>query len=194
MLKGVLSTIFTKLPEEIFLAIINLTLVNVVSANLCGLSANVLAFYITCCYFTIQVNIKNRTRVFKQKSSSIYQNIHYYSYIQKIIDLKNVYKFLGFIKQQQHILLTCLIQLIITGRVKILEDIQIMEPHCRKKMKFSIKDFFSKCDEIRSFLRIWLHLLKKSLMENFLFCAVPSKFWIHITHQFRKSKDSRDQC
>ena len=35
-----------------------------------------------------------------------------------------------------------------------------------QKMKFSIKDFFSKCDQIRSFLQIWLHLLKKSLMEN----------------------------
>ena len=39
-------------------------------------------------------------------------------------------------------------------------------------MKFSIKDFFSKCDQIRSFLRIWSHLLKKSLIENFIFCAV----------------------
>ena len=39
-------------------------------------------------------------------------------------------------------------------------------------MKFSIKDFFSKSDQIRSFLRIWLHLLKKFLMENFIFCAV----------------------
>ena len=39
-------------------------------------------------------------------------------------------------------------------------------------MKFSIKDFFSKCDQIRSFLRIWSHLLKKSLMENFIFRAV----------------------
>ena len=39
-------------------------------------------------------------------------------------------------------------------------------------MKFSIKDFFSKCDQIRSFLRIWSHLLKKSLTENFIFCAV----------------------
>ena len=36
-------------------------------------------------------------------------------------------------------------------------------------MKFSIKDYFSKCDQIRSFLRIWSHLLKKSLMENFIF-------------------------
>ena len=41
-----------------------------------------------------------------------------------------------------------------------------------KKMKFFIKDFFRKCDQIRSFLRIWSHLLNKSLMENLLFCAV----------------------
>ena len=34
-------------------------------------------------------------------------------------------------------------------------------------MKFFIKDFFSKCDQIRSFLRIWSHLLKKSFMEDF---------------------------
>ena len=37
-------------------------------------------------------------------------------------------------------------------------------------MKFSVKDFFSKC--FFSFLRIWSHLLKKSLMENFISCAV----------------------
>ena len=41
-----------------------------------------------------------------------------------------------------------------------------------QKMKFSIKDFFSTCDQIRKKLRIWSHLLKKSLMENFIFCAV----------------------
>ena len=41
-----------------------------------------------------------------------------------------------------------------------------------QKMKFSIKDFFSKCDQIRSFLQIWSHSLKKSLMENFILCAV----------------------
>ena len=46
--------------------------------------------------------------------------------------------------------------------------------HCTKK-KSSIKDFFSKCDQIRSFLRIWSHLLKKSLMENFIFWAVSVK-------------------
>ena len=41
-----------------------------------------------------------------------------------------------------------------------------------QKMKLSIKDFFSQCDQIRRKLRIWSHLLKKSLMENFIFCAV----------------------
>ena len=41
-----------------------------------------------------------------------------------------------------------------------------------QKMKFSIKDFLSKRDKIRSFLRIWSYLLKKSLIENFIFCAV----------------------
>ena len=42
----------------------------------------------------------------------------------------------------------------------------------QKKMKFSIKDFFSKCDQIHRKLRIWSHLLKKSLMEKFIFFAV----------------------
>ena len=41
-----------------------------------------------------------------------------------------------------------------------------------QKIKFSIKDFFSKCDQIRRKLRLWSHLLKKSLKENFIFCAV----------------------
>ena len=35
-----------------------------------------------------------------------------------------------------------------------------------QKMKFSIKDFFIKCDQT--------HLLRKSLMENFIFCAALS--------------------
>ena len=39
-------------------------------------------------------------------------------------------------------------------------------------MKFSIKDFFSKCDQIRKNLRVWSHLPNKSLMENFICCAV----------------------
>ena len=38
-----------------------------------------------------------------------------------------------------------------------------------QKVKFSIKDLFGKCEQIRSFLRIWSHLLKISVMENFIF-------------------------
>ena len=41
-------------------------------------------------------------------------------------------------------------------------------------MKFSIKDLFSKCDQIRRFLRIWSYILKKSLMENFIFVQCVS--------------------
>ena len=44
-----------------------------------------------------------------------------------------------------------------------------------QKMKISIKDVFSKCYQIHSKLRIWSHLLKKSLTENFIFCAVILK-------------------
>ena len=41
-----------------------------------------------------------------------------------------------------------------------------------QKMKFSTKDFSSKCDQIRRKLRIWSNLMEKSLMENFIFRAV----------------------
>ena len=41
-----------------------------------------------------------------------------------------------------------------------------------QKMKFSIKDYISKCDQIRKELRICSHLLKNSLTENFIFCIV----------------------
>ena len=44
-------------------------------------------------------------------------------------------------------------------------------------MKFPIKDFFNKGDQIRSFLRIWSHLLKKCLMGNFIFVQ-----WIMLQH------------
>ena len=49
---------------------------------------------------------------------------------------------------------------------------EIQKIYTAQKMKFSITDFSSKCDQILSFLRIWSHLLKKFLMENFIFCAV----------------------
>ena len=44
-----------------------------------------------------------------------------------------------------------------------------------REMKFFIEDFFSKCDQFRRKLLIWSHLLKKSLMENLIFCAYFSE-------------------
>ena len=45
----------------------------------------------------------------------------------------------------------------------------LAKPSTARNMKFSIKYFFGKCDQIRRKLRIWLHLSKKLLMENFIF-------------------------
>ena len=46
----------------------------------------------------------------------------------------------------------------------------LTEPsYAAQKLKFSIKDFFSKCDQVRIKLRVWSDLLKKSLMQNFIF-------------------------
>ena len=59
---------------------------------------------------------------------------------------------------------------------------ELEKPLTAQKMKFSIKDFFSKCDQIRRFPRIWSHLLQKSLTENLIFCAVT-----HITFQIWKN-------
>ena len=55
--------------------------------------------------------------------------------------------------------------------------IPLISRSLRKKMKFSIENFFSKCDQILWKLLVWSYLLKKSLMENFIFCAVriPNK-------------------
>ena len=39
-------------------------------------------------------------------------------------------------------------------------------------MNFSIKNLFSKCEHIRIKLRIYSHLLNKSLTENSIFCVV----------------------
>ena len=49
-------------------------------------------------------------------------------------------------------------------------------------MEFVVKDFFSKCGQIRIFSRICSHLLKKLLKENFIFYAVinNSQYFKHL--------------
>ena len=53
----------------------------------------------------------------------------------------------------------------------MLSSLEKVWHHCTKN-EVSIKDFFSECDQIRRKLRIWSHLLKKSLMKTFIFWEV----------------------
>ena len=53
-------------------------------------------------------------------------------------------------------------------------------------MKFSIKDFLSKCVQIRGELLIWSRLQKKSLMENFIF----AQWTLHTTYNVVSSEMS----
>ena len=57
-----------------------------------------------------------------------------------------------------------------------------IEIYTAQKMKFSIKDFSSKCDQIHSKLRIWSQLLKKSLMENIIFLCSDICYFIWANH------------
>ena len=52
-------------------------------------------------------------------------------------------------------------------------------------MKCSIKNFLSKCDQILRKLQGWSHLLKKILMENFIFCAVLDSLDINPSSEAR---------
>ena len=58
-------------------------------------------------------------------------------------------------------------------------------------MKFSIKDFFIKCDQIRRKMRVWSRLLKKSLMGNFIFCVVMGQVIKFGTKQSNQAKLDR---
>ena len=66
----------------------------------------------------------------------------------------------------------------------------LLKTSTAQKMKFSIKDFFSKCDQIRSFLRIWSRLLKKSIMENFIFCEMKVILVSHFIYPWLFSFDT----
>ena len=55
--------------------------------------------------------------------------------------------------------------------VLVCQIYQLLKAITVQKMKFTIKDFFSKCDQIHIFLQILSYLLKKSFMEN-IFCGV----------------------
>ena len=78
-----------------------------------------------------------------------------------------------------------------TRDMKWVKEYAINPYKTAQRVKFSIKDFFSKCDQIRSFLRIWSHLLKKSLMENFIFMQLWDKNTQVKTKWVHKKQDMR---
>ena len=64
-----------------------------------------------------------------------------------------------------------------------LENFSFSKNYTAQKMKFSIKDFFSKCDHICRKLWIWIYLMKKPLMENFIFCGEWRRGFSWIFHK-----------
>ena len=62
-------------------------------------------------------------------------------------------------------------------RGQFLQEFQVVGLYIFKKLKFSIKNFFSKCDQMRRELRIWSYLLKKSLMQNIFYAVVTVIKW-----------------
>ena len=67
------------------------------------------------------------------------------------------------------------------GRLEIpRKDSALEHWNIAQKMKLSINGFFSKCDQIRCFLRIWSHLLNKSFMEILIFCAMTEALQSHL--------------
>ena len=54
----------------------------------------------------------------------------------------------------------------------------IVMPYVAQKIKFYVKDFSSKWEEIYSFLRISSYsLIKKSLTRNFILCLMPKMLY-----------------
>ena len=57
-------------------------------------------------------------------------------------------------------------------------------PSTARKMKFSMKDFFSKCSQIHRKLWIWSNLLKEFLMGNFISCSVMLMMYVMYSELF----------
>ena len=75
-------------------------------------------------------------------------------------------------------LITAFIKLVIyKAQYKVLSS-KIIWKQFKVHPQFSIKDFFSKRDQIRRKLWIWSHLLKKFSIENYIFCEVAISSFI----------------
>ena len=112
-------------------------------------------------------NLRNNCNFIPRFIKSVYHGSDIISYLRpkiwkllpdNIKDSENIVTFKAKIKFRKPESCPCWLSKVYTGQ----------------KMKFSSKDFFSKCDQIRRKLQIWSNLLKKSLMENFIFYAVKT--------------------
>ena len=63
-----------------------------------------------------------------------------------------------------------------------------------QKMKYTITDLFSKCNQICSFLQIWSHLLKKSVSLEILVGSetikTPGEGLNHVTYRLYNTGDA----
>ena len=72
---------------------------------------------------------------------------------------------------------------VVPQSVLLLYRIYKGEGNIALKMKFFIKGFFRKYDQIRRKRRLWSHFLNKYLTKNFIFCAVR---WVPNSSSFSK--------
>ena len=115
------------------------------------------------CYISIKIQKSNfvfsKWRFFLSFLSLYFFSVYYFSFALLTIIMRTKW-------QSKRINMTSNINKLITISSWQNKD------NLHKKMKFSMKDFSSKCDQIHRKHVIWTHLLEKSLMENFIFCAV----------------------
>ena len=81
-----------------------------------------------------------------------------------------------------------------SGKNKTIITEKIYLHNTVQKTEFSVKDLFSKCEQICSFLRIWSQLLKKSYPENFIFCAVYRAFMKKVFTKLSLFKNKFCKC
>ena len=73
--------------------------------------------------------------------------------------------------------------LILFNYVKVIQTLQCHDAMVQK-IKFFIKDFFNKCDQIHRKQRIWSHLLKKHFMKNNFLCNVFCSLFDKICQEY----------
>ena len=74
-----------------------------------------------------------------------------------------------FKKSPDQFKMTCLIKYVFKYNYFLTRWRKLKESFTAQKMKFSIKYFFSKCEQIRRKLRIWSHLLKNPQWKTLIF-------------------------